>query len=306
MKNEPQKSYLKNAHKYQCSKDGLQPDKTARFWGPRQRFVYVSEKNMICENSEGETQLLIATPKWMDHATSLYTRGSAILFVSSCYGKNMVLTSVSEPCYSKTLPDLPERIHAAGVVSTGTHIYIMGGVRYVDGTRRMSKKVDRLCLKSNEWETCPTLLETVVQPVTLLHNQYLFVMGSYYGKKDCYSHKVQRYNMETSEWTFIKDLSFGVHNLNAAAVLYNNRLAVVSSEHLMSYEQESDTWSVKEYEDMGWVSTALIVDRELCTCIEEDGKYSLMSYDEEDNVWNVKIDNIPDMLAMIYGFMEYR
>ena len=294
MKNEPQKSYLKNAHKYQCSKDGLQPDKTARFWGPRQRFVYVSEKNMICENSEGETQLLIAAPKWMDHATSLYTRGSAILFVSSCYGKNMVLTSVSEPCYSKTLPDLPERIHAAGVVNTGTHIYVMGGWRYVNGTQYSSKKADRLCLMSNEWETCPPLLEDVVRPVTLLHNQYLFVIRS----------KVQRYNIEKSECTFIKDLPFGVFNLTAAAVVYKNRLTVVSRNHLMSYEQESDSWSVKEYKVLaGWVSTTLIVDRELCTCINRKGKYSLMSYDEEDNVWNVKIDNIPDMLDQRFGFM---
>ena len=117
------------------------------------------------------------------------------------------------------------------------------------------------------------------------------------------STKVQRYNIETSEWTFIKDLPFGVHNLTAAAVVYKNRLTVVSSEHLMSYEQESDTWSVKEYEDMGWVSTALIVDGELCTCIYRHGKFCLMSYDEEDNVWKDKIDNIPDMLSKSYGFM---
>ena len=299
MRNEPQKSYLRSAHKYQFNKEKMQPEKTARFWGPRQRFVYVNEENMICEFSDEESRPLVAAPDWIDEVTSLYTRGSTILFVSVFtdkpqYARNMALVSLSEPCYVKTLPDLPERIHAAGVVNTGTHIYVIGGWRYVDGTRRRSKRVDRLCLMSNEWETCPPLLEVVVQPVTLLHNQYLFVMLS----------KVQRYNIETSEWTFIKDLPFSVFNFTAAAVVYKNRLTVVSRERLMSYEQESDTWSVKEYEDMGWVSTALIVDRELCTCIiYSNQKYSLMSYDEEDNVWNVKIDNIPDMLHKRYGFM---
>ena len=63
----------------------------------------------------------------------------------------------------------------------------------------------------------------------------------------------------------------------------------MSSEHLMSYEQEADTWSVKEYEDQEGIPTALIVDGELCTCIIGDEKYSLMSYDEEDNVWNVNL-----------------
>ena len=240
MKNEPQKSYLKNGLKYQCSKDGIHPEKTARFWGPRQRFVYVNDNKMICEISDGESRPLIAAPDWVDQVTSLYARGSTILFVSvntdkPDYGRNMMLVNLSESCYSKTLPDLPERIHAAGVVNTGTHIYVMGGLRYVDGTKHRSKTVDRLCLMSNEWETCPPLLEDVLQPVTLLHNQYLFVMGSYMQQEN--STKVQRYNIETSEWTFIKDLPFGVSNVRAAAVVYKNRLTVVSSEHLISYEQ---------------------------------------------------------------------
>ena len=306
MRNEPQKTSLKNAHKYQCNKKEMQPEKTARFWGSRQRFVYVNEEKMICEICEGEIRPLIAAPDWIDEITSLYTRGSTILFVSAHpdkpeYTRNMKLVSLSEPCYVKTLPDLPERIHAAGVVNTGTHIYVMGGLRYVDGTRRRSKKVNRLCLMSNEWETCPRLLENVSFPVTFLHKQYLFVIGSYLKQEN--STKVQRYNIETSKWTFIKDLPFGVHHICAAAVVYKNRLTVVSSERLMSYEQEFDTWSVKEYEQLGSILTALIVDEELCTCFIRNEKYSMMSYDEEDNVWNVVIDNIPDMLVARYGFM---
>ena len=306
MKNEPQKSYLKNSHKYHCNKEKMQPEKTARFWGPRQRFGYVNNKKMICEISDGESRPLIAAPDWIDDVTSMCTRGSTILFVSAHenkpeYGKNMMLVSLSEPRYTKTLPDLPERIHAAGVVNTGTHIYIMGGLKYVDGTRRRSKTVDRLCLMSNKWETCPPLLETVVQPVTLLRNQYLFVIGS--SSKQGYSTKVQRYNIETMEWTIIKDLPIGVHNRRAAAVVYKNRLTVLSREHLMSYEQESDTWSVEEYEKLGRVPTALIVDEELRAITWRDENYSLMSYDEEDNVWDVKIDNIPDMFHAKFGFM---
>ena len=307
IKNESQKLYLRRGHRYQCNKNKMQSEKTARFWGPRQRFVYINNEKMICEISNGESRPVIAAPDWIDDITSLCTSGSTILFVSSHpfkseYGRHMMLASLSEPDYVKTLPDLPEQIHGAGVVNTGTHIYVMGGWRYVDGTKYRSETVDRLCLMSNEWESCPPLLEDVVQPVTLLHNQHLFVMGSYI--KQGNSIKVQRYNIGTSEWTFIEDLPFGVSNVRAAAVVYKNKITVVSSVHLMSYEQESDTWSVKEYKKQGWwVSTALIVDGELCMCIEKDEKYSLMSYDEEDNVWNVKIDNIPDMLDERYGFM---
>ena len=311
MRKEPQKCYVKNGLTYQCCKEKMQPEKTARFWGPRQRFVYINNDNMICEVSNKEPRPLIAAPDWIDDdGTSLYNRGSTILFVSAHRSdpancRNMVLVSLSEPCYSKTLPDLPERSHAAGVVNTGTHIYIMGGLRYVDGTWLRSKKVDRLCLMNMKWEACPPLLEAVAQPVTLLRNHYLFVIGAYKEDIGSCSCKVQRYNIETSEWTCLEDLPFSVDNSCAAAVVHKNRLTVVSREHLMSYEQESDTWSVKEYEKQGWLSTALVVDGELCTCIHMclDRKYSLMRYDETDNKWRVKIDSIPDMIGERYGFM---
>ena len=81
-------------------------------------------------------------------------------------------------------------------------------------------------------------------------------MGS--SSKQGYCTKVQRYNIERSEWTFINDLPYSVTNLSAAAVIYKNRLTVVSSEHLMSYGQESDKCSLKEYENLGWLPTALI------------------------------------------------
>ena len=306
MMNEPQNSYVENALTYQGNKEEMQPEKTARFWGPRKRFVYVNNNKMISEISDGESRPLIEAPDWIDHITSVCARGSTILLVSAHpdqpeYGRNIMLVSLSEPCYNKALPDLPERIHAAGVVNTGTHIYVIGGLRYVDGTWYRSTKVDRLCLMSNEWETCPPLLEDVVQPIIVLQNQHLFVIGSYLGEEQC-SHNVQRYDIEASEWTFMTDLPFGVFNLNAAAVVYKNRLTVVSRKHLMSYEQEYDTWSVKEYEEFEDVITAFIVDGQLCTCIYGNGNYSMVSY-VDDHAWNIKRDIISDMLSGHYGFM---
>ena len=176
----------------------------------------------------------------------------------------------------------------------------MGGADAPDGELRCSMKVYRLCLIRNKWETSPQLPKFVYYPVTLLHNQHLYVMGSNFDTG--ISTKVQRYNIETSKWTLIKDLPFGVSNYEAAAVGFKNRITVVTSKRLMSYQQESDTWSVKEYKDLGDVATAMIVDEELCTCIKKDDNGSLMSYDEEANVWKVKIDNMPNILCRRYCF----
>ena len=108
MKNEPQKSYLKSAFIYQCSKNGTPPLKTARFWGPRRQIAYIynSKKKNICGISDGKRVMLQVAPEWIDRATTLHSRGSTVLFVSSHtdkpeYGKNIALASFSEPFYVK-------------------------------------------------------------------------------------------------------------------------------------------------------------------------------------------------------------
>ena len=98
--------YLVNALQYVNSTDAIQHEKTARFWGPPQRFVYINRNKMICEYADGVSRALIAAPDWIDGGSSLCRRGSTILFVSAHqskpqYGRNMTLVSLSEsaPCY---------------------------------------------------------------------------------------------------------------------------------------------------------------------------------------------------------------
>ena len=305
MKNEPQKSYLKRAHMYQYSKNGTPPLNTARFWGPRRQIAYINNNKQICCIPDEQHIIMLAAPESIDDTTSLYSRGSTILFMSAHldkqeYGRNIALASLSKPFHLKSLPDLPVPVHGPGVVNTGTHIYVLGGANTTDGVLRCSMKVYRLCLMMNEWEASPKVLSRVFRPVTVLHNQHLFVIGSYFDTG--LSTKVQRYNIETSKWTFVKDLPLGVYNHHAAAVVYKNRITVVTGKQLMSYQQESDTWSVKNYTDLGDVATAMIVDEELCTCVQEGDKGSLMSYDEESNVWNVKMANMPYIFTKRYCF----
>ena len=305
MKNEPQKSYLKSAHMYQYSKNGTPPLNTARFWGPRRQIAYIDANKQICRISDGQHITMIAAPRWIDDETSLYSRGSTILFVSARsdkqeYGRNIALASLYKPFYLKSFPDLPVPVYGPGVVSSGTHIYVLGGANTTDGELCCSIRVYRLCLIRNEWKASPKLLDDVFQPVTILHNQHLFVMGSNFDTGP--STKVQRYNLETSKWTFVKDLPSGVYNHKAAAVVYKNRITVVTGKQLMSYQQESDTWSVKDYADLGDVATAMIMDEELCIHVHHYYNGSLMRYDEESNVWKIKMANMPNIFARRFFF----
>ena len=71
MKKEPQKSYLKRAHKYQSNKKRMQPEQTARLW---RRFVYIDKNKWLCEFTGGERKPLIKIPNWVDIDTSHHRR----------------------------------------------------------------------------------------------------------------------------------------------------------------------------------------------------------------------------------------
>ena len=223
MLKEPQKSYLDNGVTYQSNKEKMQPEKTARFWGQREQFVYVNKLNMICKISNGEIKPLIEALGWIDHVTSSKSHGSTMCFVSATEEKpeaqrKIALVSLSEPCYSNILPDLPGYVHAPGLVNTGTHIYVIGGWKnVVGGAMESMTSVNRWCLINNNWETCPSSLEAVVNPISVSNNQYIFVIGSY--KEEDLSCKVQRYNTDTSEWTSIAELPRCVDNCSAFALI---------------------------------------------------------------------------------------
>ena len=176
----------------------------------------------------------------------------------------------------------------------------MGGIKITSRRLCCSRTVYRVCLMRNEWETSPQLLSDAVHPVVhvLLRRQHLYLVRS----NGRLVTKVQRYNIETSDWTLFKDLPFAVNSSNAAAVGYKNRITIVTGKRLMTYQQEYDTWSVKDYEYMGNVATAMIIDEELCTCFKKGDNGSLMAYDEEANVWKVKADSMSNILHQKYCF----
>ena len=295
MKDEPQKSYLRAAHQYQCRKT-FHPQKIARFWGICGRFIFVSSDLMICEIMHNRfLTCLMEAPCWIDSGTSTCTQGSTILFVSSMHPKhrkNMALVSLSEPCYVKTLPSLPEDDQVVGIANTGTHIYVLQAVHRQDYS--CIKGLKRLCLMTNSWDTCPLMPAPIIAyPVTVQHNEYLYVIGS---------RMVQKFNLETSEWTEAAELQCHTNSV-LGAVIYKERIAIVGSGELMISDPESNTLTLQKYNDMEDGGSPFVVNGELRICMERNNRHVSVRYDEERKKWNVVNRNIPDMLGTKFGMM---
>ena len=152
----------------------------------------------------------------------------------------MVLADFNTIPYSLTaFPDLPERVHFPGIFRTGEHVYVVGGLRVdAHGVLGISTRVDRLRVQTNAWGSCPPLKKAVSDPVTVIHKQYLYVIGK--RLEDWIYRCVQRYDMETAEWSMIRDLPHGVCCKTAKAIVCNERVTVVTRKRVMKYQPETD------------------------------------------------------------------
>ena len=251
-------------------------------------------------DSNGKDQGTLTLPEWVDldtvrHCVPLsgkpYCRTR--LYVSCSlgkaeYGRKMVLATFFEPCSLTDLPDLPERVHLPGIFWTEKHIYVVGG-RRVDahGDLGISIRMDRLCLQTNEWESCAPLKRGVSRPVTVTHQQFLYVIGSQ--SEDGTSKYVQRYDMETMEWSKIKKLPYGVSRKTAKAIVCNERITVVTRDRVMRYQPRTDKWTMKKFNKVEYVPVISEQEGQLCAAIQRptSGKniYDQMVYDEEENEW---------------------
>ena len=285
------------------------PRRTTGFWGPPTHFIYVNRDLIICKMIQDGAEHLIKLPDWIDRITSLYQHDSTILY-SSCSstkpdaGKKLLLVNVNEPCYKQELPDLPETIHGGGLINTGSHIYVIGGLRdkptdndkesHSDYLQRRSDRVDRLCLVTLKWAEIEPLLTPTTQAITLLHNQYIYVLGNYARRTQFKS--AQRYNIKTSTWSFIADLPVACYCNTAAGVIFKDKITVVTKKELMIYQPEQNTWSVISHTNpLESPVSAVVYENILCTCSELDGNYVLMCYNEQQRKWEEKESNFQEL-----------
>ena len=208
---------------------------------------YFDDEKIFKRHSNGQLEDMLEQPEWRDGYTSFgfSSDGEITAILVSCHsdkpehGRKVALVTQKKPYSLTSLPDLPERVHFAVVFHTGKHVYVVGGLRYNDqGAQYISNKVDRLCLQTKEWDSCPSLLEKVLSTLKLVHQGKLYVLGS---------KKMQRYNIEKSEWCMLSDIPHSVNLGHCRPRVFQGKIIVVTKKHLMRYDLTSDKWQVDTF-----------------------------------------------------------
>ena len=239
-----------------------------------------------------QREVMIKPPEWMDLHTRIgfSSNGDPTTVLVSChwdkpeYGRKIALVTESKPYSLTSLPDLPERVHFAVVFHTGKHVYVVGGLRYNDqGAQYRSNKVDRLCLQTKEWDSCPTLLKKVYGSLKLVHQGKLYVLGCYLGRLRG-SKKMQRYDIEKSEWCMLSDIPHGVHSGCSGPRVLHGKIVVVTKKNLMRYDLTSDTWQVDTFKKQPKKLGCLLFQEEHLAMVDvKTGEREV--YDEKERKW---------------------
>ena len=78
----------------------------------------------------------------------------------------------------------------------------------------------------------------------------------------------------------------------AGVIVHKNRIKVFTVDKCLIYADDTDTWTVKQYNKLGDQVKAFVIRGQICAAVQNDGTFSMMNYDDVDNVWKTKYEKI--------------
>ena len=112
---------------------------------------------------------------------------------------------------------------------------------------------------------------------------YLHVLGGYKGNGDEQS-SVLNYNIKDDTWQKCSDMPVACSGGVSGIVIHEGRIKVITVDKCLVYAEDTDTWTVKQYNRLGNAVNAFVGKEQICAVVWNGDTYSMMSYDDVDNV----------------------
>ena len=304
MKEPPRDKYLREALLYQVNKRSTPEVKPPRYWGKSGIYYYGKDHSFyqyISTGSNNECVKKMRIPAWVDKSCSVVSHRESVIFMGFLSGDiddtRALLFDMTEK-HRKTntkityVPDLPERRHWTGAIMSDNVVYVVGGSKNCKNSACVSSFY-HLSLGSNKWQTKRSMPHAVKCPLVVKHQQSIYVLGGENedGEQKSY---VSQYNMENDTWKQCSDMPVACDREDAGVVVHEGRIKVVTVDKCLVYDDDTDTWTVKQYNKLGDAINAFVLGEQICAAVQNGDTFSMMSYDDVDNVWKTereKIDN---------------
>ena len=126
----------------------------------------------------------------------------------------------------------------------------------------------------------------VYNPLVIQHQQCIYVLGGYNKTS------VSQYNIQDDTWKRCSDMPVTCESRVTGVVVHDNRIKVITVDKCLMYADDTDTWTVKQYNKLGDRVKAFVRGGQICAAVQNGDIYSMMSYDDVDNVWKTEHERI--------------
>ena len=300
MKDPPRDKYRKEAILYHMDNTSTPEVKPPRYWGiPGIYYIGTDHSMYQCVSKDGNTECvkMMNIPKWVDNYSSVASHRKRVVIVgggNSWKGdKRALLLDMKDNTKVTQLPDLPEPRCNTSVVLLDNDVYVVGGFNIKS---RWLSSVYYLSLGSYAWQTKKSMPHAVYSPLVIQHQQCIYVLGG--SSRGCKS-SVSQYNIKDDTWKQSGDMPVACGSHDAGVVVHEDRIKVITVDKCLMYADDTDTWTVKQYNKPGDAVNVFVRRGQICAAVRNDGTYSMMSYDDVDNVWKTEHERIDNAWSTV-------
>ena len=236
---------------------------------------------------------MIKLPKWVDDVSSIASHRERVVIVGGRndrgVDKRALLLDMTDNTKVTQLPNLPEPRHNAGVVLSDNDLYVVGGFNV-----SCSSSVHYLSFGSGAWQRKKSMPDPISRPLVIQHQQCIYVLGG--SINNCLQSSVLQYNIKDDTWKQCSDMPVACDKGVSGVVVHEDRIKVITVDKCLMYADDTDTWTVKQYNKLGYSVNAFVERGQIYAAVRNGRTYSMMSYDDVDNVWKTEHERLDKAL----------
>ena len=302
MKDPPRDRYVSEALLYHVNNTSTPEVKLPRYWGRGIYYIGKDHSMYQCVSEAGNIECvkMMNLPAWVDNGSAVASHRERVVIVGGRNNergdKRALLLDMTDNTKVTQLPDLPEPRYNTGVVLSDNDVYV---VRGYNNKSRCVSSVYYLSLGSDAWQTKKSMPHKVDSPLVIQHQQCIYVLGRInYGQQST----VSQYNIKDETWKQCRNMPVACGSYVAGVVVHEGRIKVITEDKCLMYADDTDTWTVKQYNTLGDTVKAFVKRGQIWAVVKKNytyddtyRTYSMMSYDDVDSVWKTehgRIDNV--------------
>ena len=299
MRKPPQNRYVREALRYQLNRRSAQEVKPRRQW---QRGIYYIGRDWWVHQYVSKAAMdecikpVMGVLQMINTSSAIALHRKRLVIVgATTFAQTQILLDMAGTA-NVQLPKLPVLVHSSGVVLADDAVYVIGG--QVNDT---VSSAYCLSLGDDTWQIMQSMPHAVCLPLVVQHQQHIYVMGGNNNRRQ-QQQSVSQYNMENDTWKTCHAMPVACSSDNAGVVVHGGTIKVITRDRFLLYDNDTDTWIVQQYDDLGRNVNAFIKRGQIWAAVKNKREYNIMSYDDENNVWKTKWKNIRNAHCTRYFF----